>query len=115
MAETYSPVPLSDWTSRTDEEIAARAKDFREEMARRHTIRDFAPRPVARGVIGECIRVAGLAPSGANHQPWHFVAIADPGIKAAIRKAAEEEEERFYAGGAGDEWLAALEPGAQRV
>ena len=110
MAETYSPVPLSDWTSRTDEEIAARAKDFREEMARRHTIRDFAPRPVARDVIGECIRVAGLAPSGANHQPWHFVAIADPGIKAAIRKAAEEEEERFYAGGAGDEWLAALEP-----
>ncbi|MEY4696294.1 MAG: hypothetical protein RIT14_722, partial [Pseudomonadota bacterium] len=34
-----------------------------------------------------------------------------------IREAAEEEERAFYAGGAGDEWLAALEPigtGAQK-
>ena len=31
-------------------------------------------------------------------------------MKARIREAAEEEERAFYAGGAGDEWLAALEP-----
>jgi iodotyrosine deiodinase len=31
-------------------------------------------------------------------------------MKARIRAAAEEEEREFYAGGAGDEWLAALEP-----
>ena len=31
-------------------------------------------------------------------------------MKARIRAAAEEEERAFYAGGAGDEWLAALEP-----
>lgn len=110
MAEDYTPLPLPDWVERTDDEIAARAEGFRAEMARRHTIRDFATRPVARAVIEECIATAGLAPSGANHQPWHFVAIADPGVKVKIRAAAEEEEARFYAGGAGDEWLAALEP-----
>ena len=31
-------------------------------------------------------------------------------MKARIRAAAEEEERAFYSGGAGDEWLAALEP-----
>ena len=61
-------------------------------------------------VIARCVEAAGAAPSGANHQPWHFVAIADPAMKARIRAAAEDEERAFYAGGAGDEWLAALEP-----
>ncbi|MDQ2095803.1 nitroreductase family protein [Rhodalgimonas zhirmunskyi] len=110
MTESYEPLPLSDWIDRPDDEIAARARDMREEMARRHTIREFSTRPVAREVIEDCIRTAGLAPSGANHQPWHFVAIADPEVKAKIRAAAEEEEARFYAGAAGDEWLSALEP-----
>jgi nitroreductase len=31
-------------------------------------------------------------------------------MKARIRDGAEEEERAFYQGGAGDEWLAALEP-----
>ena len=31
-------------------------------------------------------------------------------MKAHMRKAAEAEEEAFYAGGGGDEWIAALEP-----
>jgi iodotyrosine deiodinase len=73
-------------------------------------VRHFAPDPVPEGVIAACIAAAGSAPSGANHQPWHFAAIADPAMKAQIRAAAEEEERAFYAGGAGDEWLAALEP-----
>ncbi|CAN0590773.1 unnamed protein product, partial [Ectocarpus sp. 12 AP-2014] len=67
-------------------------------------------RPVSREVIEQCIRAAGTAPSGANHQPWHFVAISDPATKKKVREAAEEEEQRFYDGAAGDEWLKALEP-----
>ncbi|MGB7320141.1 MAG: nitroreductase family protein, partial [Albidovulum sp.] len=43
-------------------------------------------------------------------QPWHFVAISQPQMKAQIRAAAEAEEETFYAGGGGEEWLKALEP-----
>ena len=53
---------------------------------------------------------AASAPSGANQQPWTFVCIADPALKARIREAAEAEERAFYAGRAGPDWLEALAP-----
>ncbi len=52
---------------------------------------------------------AGSAPSGANKQPWRFVAVDDPTIKREIRIAAEEEEREFYSRRAGETWLADLE------
>lgn len=107
---SYEPVPLPDRRELSDAEMAAAAEAFFDLMKARHTVREFDPRPVDRAVIARCVETAGRAPSGANHQPWHFVAIADPAMKAEIRKAAEAEEEKFYAGGAGDEWLKALEP-----
>ena len=107
---TYDPIPLPDRADLSDAETLTEARTFLCTMKRRHTVRDFSDRPVAREVIEDCVRVAGTAPSGANHQPWHFVAVADPEFKRRIRLAAEEEEKRFYEGGAGDEWLKALEP-----
>ena len=89
-------------------EMERRAADFRREVARRRTVREFSARPVARSIIEECIRAAGTAPNGANHQPWHFAVVADPEVKARIRAAAEEEERAFYGGGAPQEWLDAL-------
>ncbi len=106
----YEALPLPDRVTVNDDEMMAAAEAFCRKMRRRHTVRDFSDRPVARDVIETCILTAGTAPSGANHQPWHFVAVADPEIKHKIRLAAEEEEREFYAGGAGDEWLKALEP-----
>ena len=53
--------------------------------------------------------MAGTAPSGANHQPWCFVAISDAQFKQQVRVAAEEEEKKFYEGGGSDEWIKALE------
>ncbi|MGI3169433.1 nitroreductase family protein [Pseudooceanicola sp. C21-150M6] len=106
----YQPLPLPDRQDVTAEQSAAGASAFHDKMRRRHTVRDFTDQPVDRAVIEQIVATAGLAPSGANHQPWHFVAISDPETKARIRAAAEEEEEKFYAGGAGDEWLSALEP-----
>ena len=50
------------------------------------------------------------APSGANLQPWHFVAIGRPGLKSRIREAAEAEEREFYRERAPQEWLDALAP-----
>jgi nitroreductase len=61
-------------------------------------------------IIASAIRTAGMAPSGANRQPWHFVVVTDPAVKRAIRTAAEEEERAFYDGRAPKEWLEALEP-----
>nr|WP_245505627.1 nitroreductase family protein [Rhizobium leguminosarum] len=94
----------------SDEEMERRAADFYEEIRRRRTVRDFDKRPVPRVIIDHCLRAAGTAPSGANHQPWHFAVVGDPALKSQIRKAAEEEERTFYGGRAGAEWLADLEP-----
>jgi nitroreductase len=88
--------------------MLARARGFADEMQRRRTVRDFSDRHVPRTVIEECLRAAGSAPSGANQQPWHFVAISDPGVKQRIRTAAEAEEREFYEHRAPPEWLEAL-------
>lgn len=107
---SYQPLDLPDRVQLQPEQSAAAAQDFLAYMKKRHSVRQYAPDPVSEEVIAACIAAAATAPSGANHQPWHFVAIANPDMKARIRAEAEEEERAFYSGGAGDEWLAALEP-----
>ncbi|MGJ3647173.1 nitroreductase family protein [Sphingomonas sp. GlSt437] len=105
--------PAQPWPglpSLPDDERVARAAAFRDGLRQRRTCRYFSDAPVPRAVIEAAIEAAGTAPSGANHQPWHFVAIADPAIKAQIRAAAEIEERAFYAGKASPEWLEALAP-----
>lgn len=87
-----------------------RAASFADELATRRTVRDFAPTPVSREIIEHCLRAAGSAPSGANQQPWRFVAVQNPALKAKIRAAAEAEEREFYAHRAPEEWLDALAP-----
>ena len=79
-------------------------------MERRRTVRDFSSRPVDWSVVEQCLLAAGSAPSGANQQPWHFVAVTDPIIKSHIRQAAEAEEREFYERRAPQEWLEALAP-----
>ena len=96
--------------NRSDDEMLGRAQEFYEWMQQRRTIRDFSDRPVPREVIEYCIRTAGTAPSGANLQPWHFVAISDPAVKHEIRVAAEREEQEFYEHRAPKAWLEALAP-----
>ena len=91
-----------------DGERLARARMFADEMATRRTVRDFSSKPVSRAVIEACINTAGTAPSGANQQPWHFVAISNSEIKRRIRESAEKEEREFYEHRAPDEWLQAL-------
>lgn len=106
----YQALALPDRVQKDDAAALADVQAFRDYMKKRHSVRQYSDRAVPRAVIETCIEVAATAPSGANHQPWHFVAIADPAMKARIREGAEEEERAFYSGGAGDEWLAALEP-----
>lgn len=103
-------LPLPSREPLTDGERLARAYAFADELARRRTVRDYSPRPVPREVIEACLRAAGTAPSGANQQPWRFVAISDAAVKRRIREAAEAEEREFYAHRATPEWLAALAP-----
>lgn len=87
-----------------------RADEFRTELQRRRTVREFSSRPVPQEVIEDCLRAAGTAPNGANLQPWHFVVVSDPTMKREIRIAAEKEEREFYLHKAPQEWLDALAP-----
>lgn len=90
--------------------MRAEAQAFCEAMASRRSVRDFSPDPVPRDLVEWAVRTAATAPSGANRQPWTFVAVADSATKRAIRLAAEEEEREFYERRAPAEWLAALAP-----
>ncbi|MBL0170303.1 MAG: nitroreductase family protein [Gemmatimonadaceae bacterium] len=92
------------------DESQSRAHAFYERMKLRRTTRHFSSEPVPRQLIEYAIRTAGTAPSGAHQQPWTFVAVSDPALKAEIRRAAEEEEREFYSGRAPAEWLEALAP-----
>ena len=94
----------------TDEDRIVRARAFADEMHQRRSVREFAPTPVPREVIEACLSAAASAPSGANQQPWRFVAVQDAETKHRIRVAAEMEEREFYAHRAPDEWLDALAP-----
>jgi nitroreductase len=107
---TYPTVPL-DFEPLDESEMEDRAVAFLEHMGTRRSVRAFSSRPVPRQLIEHAIAAAGTAPSGANHQPWHFAAVSDPAVKAEIRRAAEAEEREFYEGGrATEEWLKALAP-----
>ena len=103
-------LPLTQYRRYSEVEMTKRAADFHSDIARRRTIRDFSDRTVPRSVIEDCIKAAGTAPSGANMQPWSFVAVSDTDVKRRIRVAAEEEEQEFYDHRAPQEWLDALAP-----
>ncbi len=82
---------------------------FLEQMRQRRSVRHFSDQPVPREVIENIILTAGTAPSGANKQPWRFVAVQDAAIKREIRVAAEAEEREFYARRANAIWLRDLQ------
>lgn len=92
------------------EEALEQAKTDLEVARLRRSIRMFSNRPVPRELIETALRIACSAPSGANRQPWSFVAVSDPNLKRQIREGAEAEEREFYEHRATPEWLEALAP-----
>lgn len=106
---TYQPEEL-DFVFRDADVVLQRSSEFTELVKNRRTIRNFADTPVDKQVIYNACAAANSAPSGANMQPWHFVAVSDRTIKQSIRTAAENEERELYEHRASEEWLAALAP-----
>jgi nitroreductase len=102
-------VPL-DFQRLPDEQSRTRVRAFRDLVRRRRSVRDFAPDPVPQDLVDAAIEAAASAPSGANRQPWRFVAVRDPQTRRLIREAAEAEEREFYERRATPEWLADLAP-----
>ena len=108
--KNHDATPLNDYIEYPQEEMQRRAEQFYADIKRRHSIRSFSNRDVPREIIEQCVSAAGTAPNGANHQPWHFVAIHSADVKRQVREQAEAHEKGFYDGRAGDEWLDALKP-----
>ena len=99
-----------DFQRLTETEMIQRSRDHLSTMARRRSVRHFSTDPVPDEVIRNCLKTAGLAPNGANLQPWHFVVVRDSRTKKQIRAAAEEQEQAFYQLRAPAEWLEVLTP-----
>lgn len=106
----HETMPWCPYPDMTDGDRVAAAQAFYEQIRTRRTCRFIGDKPVPRAAIEAAILAAGTAPSGANHQPWHFSVVTSPDLKREIRVAAEEEEQSFYQGKAGQEWLEALAP-----
>jgi len=102
-------IPLA-FERKDPESVAEAARAFRAVMETRRSVREFSSEELPEGVIEECLRAAGSAPSGANLQPWSFVVVRDPSLKRRIREAAEVEERENYEWRMGEEWLKDLEP-----
>jgi nitroreductase len=58
-------------------------------------------RPVERGVLEECLRLAQQAPTGSYRQNWHFVTVTEPELRAALADLWRQGAEK-YLGGIGD-------------
>lgn len=97
-------------TKTTIKESRNKSQQFLSEMQMRRSIRGYSDQKVPKEIIENIIMTASSAPSGANKQPWTFVAVANPDIKHQIRSAAEAEERESYANRMSDRWLKDLEP-----
>src|SRR6266568_7101115 len=91
----YEPVPL-EFTRLDAEEALRRSREMYGLLATRRSVRHFSDEPVPRELIENAIHTAGMAPSGANQQPWTFVVVSDQPLKEKLREAAEQEERLLY-------------------
>jgi len=109
MTKTHNFKPL-EFQFRSESSLIKRSEYFLSMIKKRRTVRAFSSQPVTETVIANAIAAAGSAPSGANMQPWHFVAVSNDKIKKQIRLAAEIEERELYEHRASEQWLDALAP-----
>jgi nitroreductase len=59
----------------------------------RRSIRAFDAAPIPEGDLRELLRLAGRAPSAYNVQPWRFVVVQDPTLKARLSEAAYGQQQ----------------------
>jgi 5,6-dimethylbenzimidazole synthase len=76
--------PMTDFTP---QEIAAVYRV----MAMRRDMRHFRPDPLDEALVARLLAAAHMAPSVGLMQPWRFIRIRDPGLRAGIHALVEEE------------------------
>jgi len=97
------------YTPSSENDLKKKAKEFREKMNSRRSVRFFSDKDVDKSIIEDIVMTASSAPSGAHKQPWTFCVVSSIEIKEKIREAAEKEEYDNYHGRMSDEWLKDLE------
>src|SRR5262245_63285424 len=50
------------------------------------SIREFKPDPIPREVLTQVLEAATKAASGSNTQPWEFIVVQDPKVKARLKE-----------------------------
>jgi 5,6-dimethylbenzimidazole synthase len=60
-------------------------------MAMRRDMRHFLSEPLDEALVGRLLAAAHMAPSVGLMQPWRFIRIRDPGLRASIHALVEEE------------------------
>jgi nitroreductase len=53
----------------------------------RRSVRRFRPDPVPEALVRQLVEAAAEAPSACNSQPWHFIALLDPDLRAQVAAA----------------------------
>ncbi len=64
--------------------------EFLDLARRRRSVRRFKPDPIPEGDIEKILEAGRWAMSGANGQPWEFVVVRDPALRAGIVKIHRE-------------------------
>ena len=67
------------------------ATDFLEILKSRQSVRKYHSTPVEKEKVERCIEAARLAPSACNSQPWKFVVVDEPELKAKVAKQMESK------------------------
>ena len=76
---------------------AARYEALMDVVRHRMTNRAFAPADIPRAHFEMILEAARHAPSGANAQPWHYIVVTDPAVKAAIGQCFVDEQQHARA------------------
>ena len=60
---------------------------FLDLVQRRQSVRTYLDKPIPRDLIDPCLEAARFAPSATNAQPWTFVVVDEPELRARVAGA----------------------------
>lgn len=79
-------------SSKTLRLVAEVAMDFFDVLSQRHSVREFSSRAVEERTLNKILNAANTAPSAGNLQSYEIVVIRGPKQKAALARAAFDQD-----------------------
>jgi len=67
--------------------------NIHEAIKNRRSVREFSTRPIPEASVARLRDALRFAPSACNLQPWQFVLVRDPQLRAQV---AQESREQFF-------------------